>query len=223
MLSDNILKFANDENEEVRQLIADVVKATETYEQEGKPDLSQRHCQLARDLHINDGEVVARWAQAKANWNKKLLAAQTKPSPKPKLEVVPNLIRSLAMAEPKAEPKPKSKPELEGLVGRIKLPGPEWALADLGPNYCPELSRKAPLDIAKRFTADKLTYHAKGRASQPGTFFYQDRWWQWNGAFYEKAPERRLIDMVCSFLDHPRSEVKRKVESCGGSDQHPEI
>src|SRR5262252_7022583 len=140
MLSDNILKFANDENEEVRQLIADVVKATEAYEREGKPDLSQQHYQLARDLHINDGEVVARWAQAKANWNKKLLAAQPKPAAKPKSDDgVPNIIRRLVgEPKPKPEPKPKLPPELEGLVGRIKLPGPQWALADLGPNYCPE-------------------------------------------------------------------------------------
>src|SRR5262249_50615738 len=114
------------------------------------------------------------------------------------------------VGEPKPEAKAKLPPELEGLVGRIKLPGPQWALADLGPNYCPELSRKAPLDIAKRFTADKLTYHAKGRASQPGTFFYQDRWWQWNGSFYEKAPERRLIDMICGFLD--QSKVRSEEE-----------
>ena len=61
------------------------------------------------------------------------------------------------------------------------------------------LSRSAQFDNAKLFAKDKLTLFAKGKSPTLGTYFYQKEWWQWNGAFYEKAPEQRLTDMVCNY------------------------
>lgn len=79
-----------------------------------------------------------------------------------------------------------------------------WKLPKLA--TAPELSRKAPFDNAKQFTRDKLEYSAEGCAEgdgEPisGTYFYEGDWWQWNGAFYEKAPEQRIIDMACNYMD----------------------
>jgi putative DNA primase/helicase len=70
----------------------------------------------------------------------------------------------------------------------------------------PILSRQAQLDNAKAFTRDKLTLHAEGKQSGPGTYFFGGGWWQWNGAFYDKAPEQRMIDMACEYLDKAQSK-----------------
>ena len=75
-----------------------------------------------------------------------------------------------------------------------------WTTAPDDAN-APVLSKKAQLDNAKQFARDKLILSARGRKSVTGTHFFQGKWWHWNGSFYEKAPEQRITDMACEYLD----------------------
>jgi putative DNA primase/helicase len=60
----------------------------------------------------------------------------------------------------------------------------------------PVLSKAAPMDNAKAFTRDKLY-----RQGMCATWFHQGDWWQWNGRFYEKAPNERINGEVWHYLN----------------------
>jgi putative DNA primase/helicase len=76
------------------------------------------------------------------------------------------------------------------------------------------LSRKTPFDTAKEFAKDELTLFATGKPPALGTFFYQKEWWHWNGSFFERAPEQRIVDMACNYLDNAkvRSDEEGRVK-----------
>jgi hypothetical protein len=210
---------------EVRQLMQQVVKATAVYSRNGKPDLENAQRGQALELGISDEGIAARWKQAKQNWHRVWLRklsfgkpdeAEVKPKPKPepeaeKVEGVEGL--------PKDRGSPSSLEQTaSSLLDGVKaqrgeekvevepIERLEWATAQLASNYYPELSRKAPLDNAKLFARDMLELHAvgknaEGKKSGTGTYFQDGQWWQWNGAFYDRAPEQRMINMVCEYLD----------------------
>ena len=58
----------------------------------------------------------------------------------------------------------------ELIATQNKMMREEWILKQHPPDYRAVLSRKAPLDIAKQFTTDHLTFHAKGKQSIGGLF-----------------------------------------------------
>lgn len=118
------------------------------------------------------------------------------------------VFEKLRLAEPGEEAEPETEPDEEPEPETEVEPPECWELPKLG--TAPVLSRQAQLDNAKAFTRDKLTLSAKGKRSGPGTYFFDESWWQWNGSFYEKAPEQRIVDMVCEYLD--------KATSRGGED-----
>jgi putative DNA primase/helicase len=209
---------------EVRQLMQEVVKATAVYSRDGKPDLEKAQRRRALELGISDERIAAQWKQAKQNWHRVWLRklafggaakAEVKPKPKPQEKVEdeeglpkdqgsPSSLEQTASSlldgvkAQREEEKVEAEPEPDEPIERL-----EWATAQLASNYYPELSRKAPLDNAKLFARDMLELHAKGegKKSGPGTYFQDGQWWHWNGAFYDRAPEQRMIDMVCEYLD----------------------
>jgi putative DNA primase/helicase len=63
----------------------------------------------------------------------------------------------------------------------------------------PTLFKNTPLDNAKAFARDRLR---KGGAL--AMYRYREGWWQWNGRFYETAPEERISAMVYPYLDSAR-------------------
>jgi putative DNA primase/helicase len=114
----------------------------------------------------------------------------------PQIEVVPNVPRDAKLA---LEVEIEETADEEPATGGDEWEPIVWQLPKIADT--PQLSRKAPLDNAKLFTRHKLEYSADSKASSPGTYFYQGDWWQWNGAFYERAPEQRMIDMACEYMD----------------------
>jgi putative DNA primase/helicase len=105
----------------------------------------------------------------------------------------------LARRKPKEE-EPEGEPEVEEEAApEEEQAGEEWATRTLSDPVI--LSRRAQFDNAKAFARDKLMLFAKEKKPVSGTYYYGEKWWQWNGAFYEKAPDQRIVDMVCAYLD----------------------
>jgi putative DNA primase/helicase len=107
-----------------------------------------------------------------------------------------------AVPKPKPEEEPEElepeQPEQEKVEPEEEEP---WTAVERGEVV---VSRKAQLDNAKLFVKHKLTL-TSGKSSTLDTYFYQGDWWQWNKSFYERAPEQRIIDMACDFLDNARA------------------
>jgi putative DNA primase/helicase len=196
---------------EVRQLMHEVVEATAAYSRNGKPDLEKTQCQRALELGISDEGIAAQWKQVKQNWHgvwlRKLSFGKTaEAEPRPKPETQEKVGDEKGLPKDRGSPSSLGKEDSAGKAGPEPIERFEWATAELPSNYYPELSRKAPLDNAKLFTKDILQLHAKGSSAEgkksgTGTYFQDGQWWQWNGAFYDRAPEQRMIDMVCEYLD----------------------
>jgi putative DNA primase/helicase len=172
----------------------------------GGPDLKAEHLRLIDGLRDElPAETIAEWKRSIGEeWDR--VNAEVRPKPKV------FGIRGFSVGRPRpkpAEQKPANDevgPEIDPASSVFGEPGVEpelkpvvWTLPQLG--SAPELSRKAPLDNAKLFTRHKLEWSADGKASGPGTYYYLGQWWQWNGAFYENAPDQRLVDMVCEYMD----------------------
>jgi putative DNA primase/helicase len=85
--------------------------------------------------------------------------------------------------EPKPEPPPKPV---------------EWKSAILTKPHTIDINQ--PMRNAKNFAKDCL-FLANEVASALGTWYYHEEWWQWNGRFYELAPERRIVDLIYNYLD----------------------
>jgi putative DNA primase/helicase len=170
-------------------------------------------------------EAVEEWKRDETEQWEQIEAPPLQPAqPKPKL------IRRLPRVVPDALPTPGSTkaalggdegPQIDAALnvsGKLKAESEdeiierlEWATAELPSNYSPVLSKQAPLDNARLFTKDKLQLHAvgnraEGKKSGTGIYFQDGQWWQWNGAFYDRAAEQRMIDMVCGFMD--RGKIK---------------
>jgi putative DNA primase/helicase len=86
-----------------------------------------------------------------------------------------------------------------------------WAQSKLAspPTVSPEL----PMKNAKSFARDCLLLQQTSEASEIvgealGTWYYHEEWWQWNGRFYERAPERRILDLVYNYLDNAVVETQ---------------
>jgi putative DNA primase/helicase len=96
--------------------------------------------------------------------------------------------------QPEADPEPEVAPEEE--------PDEEaWIAVERTTDVV--LSKKDQLDNAKLFAKDKLTL-TNGKSKAWHTRFYQEAWWQWNGAFYEKSPEQRIFDLATGYMDGAR-------------------
>jgi hypothetical protein len=121
------------------------------------------------------GDLGARLEAAKPN----IAAAKAKPE---------GLSERLAAAKPKIG-EPKAEP----------LPQPViWKPKEL--SAPPVVSAALPMKNAKGFARDRLFLISEAHETL-GTWFYHDEWWQWNGRFYEHAPERRILDLVYNYLD----------------------
>ena len=118
-------------------------------------------------------ERARRNAEAKARDAAKAGAAAAQPKPEPEIEA-------------EVEPEPEAQPEAEA------EPQPEFDFA----KATPILSRTAPMDNAKKFAERRL--YQKGELT---TYFYCGKWWQWNGRYYEAAPDARIRDLAFDFLD----------------------
>jgi len=210
------LRLLNSDNPKVRALVTDVDKAAEIYERDGEPDNSQDQCQLARDLGIGDEWVVDRWRRGKNRRNEKELAeAKANAFPTKKSEGVPNYPRRLVDLKPKAQPtnelvqraaenrkarlavvaaEPAAEPEEEPTTD----PEEGWVIPPL--LKPPVLNKKNPLQAARSFAANMLTYQ-RGDERVLGTWFHNNRWLQWNGSAYEYASDQRLWDMMANYLD----------------------
>jgi putative DNA primase/helicase len=128
-----------------------------------------------------EGKVVQ--LDIRARFNRRVAAAN-----KPKPQEEPEQL------EPE-EPEQKQEPDEEQEAAEA------WTAVERAEVV---VSRKAQLDNAKLFVRDKLTL-TNGKSSALDTYFYQGDWWQWNKSFYEKAPEQRLIDMACDYLDNAKA------------------
>jgi putative DNA primase/helicase len=204
----------------VRQLAADVASATEAFEKGNGPDLEDEHRRRAQALGISDAALTERWKKAKASWAER-------PRPKPRLGVigfpvkkpkppeqkVANEAGPQIEAAPSVSAKPrrdlsdimqgykhvgaaasKLEPEVEVEVEEEAEGAVVWKLPKLATQ--PELSRTQAMENAKSFTRDKLSLNGV-----LATYHYQDKFWQWNQRFYERAPEQRIINLVCHYLD----------------------
>jgi putative DNA primase/helicase len=189
--------------EEASRIIAADLQA---YPQNGVDKLEE-HLRLFGEV-LPRAEIIALWKEVRRpkpqnggpqnGWRRNL------PAPKKKAWVVETVF-SVPAVQPKEESKPQYTPppepepeaEPEAEVGPEAPPAEEWTTAD---TVGAELSKNTPLDNAKKFTADKLML-SSDKIRTLGTYFYQDCWWHWNGGFYEKAPEQRITNMVCNYLD----------------------
>ena len=103
-------------------------------------------------------------------------------------------LEALAARPAKAKPKPKAEPEPAPAV--VPVPAATQPPQD----ELLVLSRAAPMDSAKRFAKLKLF-----QGGALATYHHRDKWWQWNGRFYETAPDARISDWVYHFLDGARA------------------
>jgi hypothetical protein len=200
-----------------RDWLAELDAAIEVGETEALGTLIGSIAAFAPELRNAVCNAVGELGDGWEKWAEDFFA---KPKPKPKL--IRRLLKlpSIQQNAPVADEEPqidaalkvleKANEEQEGESEPESEPQAlTWAVAELPSNYYPELSRKAPLDNAKLFTKDTLELHpkgsrAEGKKSGTGTYFQDGQWWQWNGAFYESAPEQRMMDMVCEYLDKGR-------------------
>ena len=155
--------------------------------------LKQQHLDRAQALGLSEADL----AKIEKDWRKAITlrreAIRTRSretNPKHKA-IVQNVVADYVARE--GDPKPEPEEPKEAAV---------WSTAERATDVV--LSRSAQFDNAKLFAKDKLTLFAKGKSPTLGTYFYQKEWWQWNGGFYEKAPEQRLTDMVCNYMDNAK-------------------
>jgi putative DNA primase/helicase len=188
-----------DEAEEAKvQLATEVINATGTFAQAGRPDLETEHRARAGELGIDERVVVGPWAKARAQWNAKQQVAWkplglTRPMPKADIakelneKIEENARKVLAQVKAKrAEPQPEIEPE--------PAPAKRFRLDKNGTT--PELSKAAPMDNAKAFARDRLS-----KNGVHATYYYRGDWWQWNGRFYEIAPADRIMAEAYDYLD----------------------
>jgi hypothetical protein len=176
----------------------------------GGPFLKRKHLERAQELGLDQAEIVRVWSDALRRKSEAIEAA-AKEAARAKREakqaeeeakqaeeeaklratlsakreaIVENIVADYQAREGEPEEEPREAEEERR----------EWRTTEV------ELSRNAQLDNAKLFTKDMLTL-TDGKSFVRNTWFYQGEWWQWNGALYEKAPEQRLVDMVCTYMD----------------------
>src|SRR5262249_13065155 len=110
----------------------------------------------------------------------------------------PAMARLAAIAEVREKEKEEAdEAELE-FEPEVEEEEPCWAPRKLKKR--PVISIERPMSNAKDFVKDCL-YLYQGDEGVLGTWYYHDEWWQWNGWFYERAPDRRIWDLVYNYLD----------------------
>jgi putative DNA primase/helicase len=191
-----------------REFEVDQDKALDDYHHHNGRYREEEFCERARQLGRNPRVVTRRWLDARdekrqrrrdeaarlEKWAKSLFKTGAETA-EPKIvgdgleakhrAAAKKLVSRL---EPEAEPEPAAEPPPAG---------EEWTTSDA---VGAELKKETPFDNARKFRADKLVL-SNGKSKTLGTYFHQGSWWHWNGAFYEKAPEQRITDMVCDYLD----------------------
>jgi putative DNA primase/helicase len=110
----------------------------------------------------------------------------------------------LEAAKPKIEDAKAELAELSERLATVRVVEPEpqivWETAKLG--TAPVLSKAAPMDNARAFAKDRLWVWAKDTGiGSLATRHWRDKWWQWNGSFYELVPKQRISDQVYFYLD----------------------
>jgi putative DNA primase/helicase len=194
-----------------REFDADLDQALDDYLHHNGRYREDEFCHLARQLGRDDRKVTRAWLDARGErlkrradekarlraWARSLII-KAEPEPGEREATAKKIASLLDEPTPQAEPGDKAAEEPEPEPAAEAPPAAEaWTRADA---VGAELKKETPLDNAKKFTDDKLML-SNGSSRALDTYFYQGSWWQWNKAFYEKAPEQRISDMVCNYLD----------------------
>jgi len=216
-------------DDEIFELVATDIEAY----QRGGPNRKAEHLALPRSAEMAE-EIDRLWTEAEAKPQpspepeKPLVAPQIDAglnvSGKPKSGFVPRIgnpkrrdpmARLYEIAEKGVEYKPEEEEEEyeepepaieeEPEIGEV-----EWQPRKL--TEPPVISIERPMGNARNFARDCLYLYHDAADGVLGTWYYHDEWWQWNGRFYERAPERRVWDLVYRAVTRTSDGDKRKYQ-----------
>jgi putative DNA primase/helicase len=141
-------------------------------------------------------EMAALEAKAKSTLAELIAKAKVKPEAVPEPEVEPGVEIPEPEVEPEAEAEAEPQAEAEALEGPLVRFSDEMPKADDKPAM---LSPSGPYDTAKEYVRRKCF-----REGSLATYFWQDKFYEWNGRYYEVVEERVMRDRVYAFLDESK-------------------